>query len=154
MIRRPPRSTLFPYTTLFRSSPAGVAARHPREARPPAGQPAADVEDPLRVPPVEGVGDAQQSRQAAHQPPVPATEGGPAAVALLRPRAAVVTRHQGDDLALARREAVELRVGGEAVRVLVVAAEGGDVSHVVQERRGPPEGARARAATEPPWGSG
>src|SRR3989442_11569176 len=29
MIRRPPRSTLFPYTTLFRSRPAGAAA-HPR----------------------------------------------------------------------------------------------------------------------------
>src|SRR5690348_18220255 len=27
MIRRPPRSTLFPYTTLFRSSPAYSAAR-------------------------------------------------------------------------------------------------------------------------------
>src|SRR2546422_1264623 len=26
MIRRPPRSTLFPYTTLFRSKPAGFAA--------------------------------------------------------------------------------------------------------------------------------
>src|SRR3712207_7663775 len=26
MIRRPPRSTLFPYTTLFRSPPAGMAA--------------------------------------------------------------------------------------------------------------------------------
>src|SRR3989454_6176422 len=26
MIRRPPRSTLFPYTTLFRSSPAGAGA--------------------------------------------------------------------------------------------------------------------------------
>src|SRR5260370_20530620 len=25
MIRRPPRSTLFPYTTLFRSQPAGMA---------------------------------------------------------------------------------------------------------------------------------
>src|SRR5574340_1687061 len=32
MIRRPPRSTLFPYTTLFRSRPArhGTAARPPR----------------------------------------------------------------------------------------------------------------------------
>src|SRR5260221_10766305 len=28
MIRRPPRSTLFPYTTLFRSPGPGVAARH------------------------------------------------------------------------------------------------------------------------------
>src|SRR2546427_8445928 len=27
MIRRPPRSTLFPYTTLFRSSPAGPPDR-------------------------------------------------------------------------------------------------------------------------------
>src|SRR2546426_7818309 len=29
MIRRPPRSTLFPYTPLFRSVVAGVAARAP-----------------------------------------------------------------------------------------------------------------------------
>src|SRR5258708_33306414 len=28
MIRRPPRSTLFPYTTLFRSQPAAVFADH------------------------------------------------------------------------------------------------------------------------------
>src|SRR2546426_9355160 len=27
MIRRPPRSTLFPYTTLFRSPPCGIASR-------------------------------------------------------------------------------------------------------------------------------
>src|SRR2546422_7147825 len=30
MIRRPPRSTLFPYTTLFRSH-AGAARAHPRD---------------------------------------------------------------------------------------------------------------------------
>src|SRR3712207_8697023 len=29
MIRRPPRSTLFPYTTLFRSEALGVAPEHP-----------------------------------------------------------------------------------------------------------------------------
>src|SRR5438132_13844189 len=36
MIRRPPRSTLFPYTTLFRSLPADgrAAARSARAARP------------------------------------------------------------------------------------------------------------------------
>src|SRR3712207_8944639 len=28
MIRRPPRSTLFPYTTLFRSDASGVGAHH------------------------------------------------------------------------------------------------------------------------------
>src|SRR2546426_5892567 len=34
MIRRPPRSTLFPYTTLFRSIrvPPGARSRHPRSA--------------------------------------------------------------------------------------------------------------------------
>src|SRR5437764_10536083 len=30
MIRPPPRSTLFPYTTLFRSTPAAVLSRRPR----------------------------------------------------------------------------------------------------------------------------
>src|SRR3712207_7417121 len=34
MIRRPPRSTLFPYTTLFRSSP--LPACHARRRLPPA----------------------------------------------------------------------------------------------------------------------
>src|SRR3989442_4715964 len=33
MIRRPPRSTLFPYTTLFRSTPARSHAPAPRGAR-------------------------------------------------------------------------------------------------------------------------
>src|SRR3712207_7587899 len=32
MIRRPPRSTLFPYTTLFRSDDARAVARERREA--------------------------------------------------------------------------------------------------------------------------
>src|SRR5258708_31547270 len=32
MIRRPPRSTLFPYTTLFRSRLGGIAAGHERSA--------------------------------------------------------------------------------------------------------------------------
>src|SRR5438876_6049585 len=35
MIRRPPRSTLFPYTTLFRSPP-------PRSTKPPACSPSSD----------------------------------------------------------------------------------------------------------------
>src|SRR3712207_6304549 len=45
MIRRPPRSTLFPYTTLFRSAAAeqsirlaaAIHADHPAEAAAPAG---------------------------------------------------------------------------------------------------------------------
>src|SRR2546430_13666102 len=39
MIRRPPRSTLFPYTTLFRSAPGGLDHDHPAvgAAAPQAG---------------------------------------------------------------------------------------------------------------------
>src|SRR3712207_8362046 len=36
MIRRPPRSTLFPYTTLFRSSANRTFARHMRQEMPDA----------------------------------------------------------------------------------------------------------------------
>src|SRR3712207_3516138 len=35
MIRRPPRSTLFPYTTLFRSAAGRRASRDPRDRREP-----------------------------------------------------------------------------------------------------------------------
>src|SRR3712207_9011848 len=45
MIRRPPRSTLFPYTTLFRSAPLRVA--DPRVQRPPPVREAAR-ERPVR----------------------------------------------------------------------------------------------------------
>src|SRR2546425_3923483 len=52
MIRRPPRSTLFPYTTLFRSRQvaAGAAAEIERAAAGAGGQPAAPVAEaaPLR----------------------------------------------------------------------------------------------------------
>src|SRR3712207_7442196 len=43
MIRRPPRSTLFPYTTLFRS-----AAALPPESRRDVDRPAEVVEPPVR----------------------------------------------------------------------------------------------------------
>src|SRR2546430_12522228 len=36
MIRRPPRSTLFPYTTLFRSLPVGTDRDRPHRAAVPA----------------------------------------------------------------------------------------------------------------------
>src|SRR2546422_11719150 len=43
MIRRPPRSTLFPYTTLFRSHVTGEAERHRRKpAAPRVRQPGDD----------------------------------------------------------------------------------------------------------------
>src|SRR5258705_9929027 len=47
MIRRPPRSTLFPYTTLFRSqSRRRVALRRWREKRPPRARRRAGVGGP------------------------------------------------------------------------------------------------------------
>src|SRR5256886_13585142 len=55
MIRRPPRSTLFPYTTLFRSVPQLVGERHQvhhevaiRAAEPDHGAGGERVEDELR----------------------------------------------------------------------------------------------------------
>src|SRR5258707_4504195 len=53
MIRRPPRSTLFPYTTLFRSHPAGrrvagLAGGRGAEQSPPFGSPKEAVADPAR----------------------------------------------------------------------------------------------------------
>src|SRR5258708_11850829 len=47
MIRRPPRSTLFPYTTLFRSTPPAAAAAATNGAAAPAeaeSEPGADGE--------------------------------------------------------------------------------------------------------------
>src|SRR3712207_8380069 len=52
MIRRPPRSTLFPYTTLFRSPPCWRAARR-RRAHSPRPSPSPPPRAPLlqyRVP--------------------------------------------------------------------------------------------------------
>src|SRR3989442_1532313 len=57
MIRRPPRSTLFPYTTLFRS-PHGKPTRGP-----PVGRPAADeTVDVLRHGLREELGDRKSTR--------------------------------------------------------------------------------------------
>src|SRR2546430_11423474 len=57
MIRRPPRSTLFPYTTLFRSefgmgAELGIenARRAPARAGQVRGHAVADAKDPLCVP--------------------------------------------------------------------------------------------------------
>src|SRR3712207_8247333 len=43
MIRRPPRSTLFPYTTLFRSRHIGVDLEHPQDRPVLVGAPQRDV---------------------------------------------------------------------------------------------------------------
>src|SRR2546426_12189722 len=43
MIRRPPRSTLFPYTTLFRSAEPPRTARRARLVHPASGEPLDEV---------------------------------------------------------------------------------------------------------------
>src|SRR5689334_24851966 len=48
MIRPPPRSTLFPYTTLFRSKPAAEKPA-PAPALPPTRAPASAPAEPLRL---------------------------------------------------------------------------------------------------------
>src|SRR3712207_7934881 len=60
MIRRPPRSTLFPYTTLFRSGPARPRQTRQRPERPlPRVHAPASGEQPV---PVQTVGDGGQAR--------------------------------------------------------------------------------------------
>src|SRR3712207_8759489 len=80
MIRQPPRSTLCPYTTLFRSLAHGVAERAAHRERAPrqravAGQPrltaaddhvlaAEDVPAVALAGRVDGVGDQRQDRKS------------------------------------------------------------------------------------------
>src|SRR3712207_8899979 len=75
MIRRPPRSTLFPYTTLFRSRAEPGAGRRDRLlARPVHGVPRQLVEEPgrrvvRRLPPAGAhrrPGDEQPPRSEEH----------------------------------------------------------------------------------------
>src|SRR5260370_27074657 len=68
MIRRPPRSTLFPYTTLFRSqlvfaAAAGAAARELR-----AGRRAGAVSEPALAAPTHALDERFQSREPARYP--------------------------------------------------------------------------------------
>src|SRR3712207_7729978 len=73
MIRRPPRSTLFPHTTLFRSSlPAHAVDRRVRGVTPAPGAWTTWRGDRLRLGPVEplptslGLGPGELSRSEEH----------------------------------------------------------------------------------------
>src|SRR3712207_6979389 len=61
MIRRPPRSTLFPYTTLFRSEPRRPGARAPDRRAGTGPQVAVCVapDDPVALEQVEVIGHEQ-----------------------------------------------------------------------------------------------
>src|SRR3712207_8529679 len=70
MIRRPPRSTLFPYTTLFRSSP--IADRDSDQAGSRTGAAASAVIAPiLSATPVVIMGSARASSAIPHVSPAP-----------------------------------------------------------------------------------
>src|SRR3989454_6292269 len=56
MIRRPPRSTLFPYTTLFRSRVDRVAARPQHARRGLGGERVAGRDGPARADDLDGRG--------------------------------------------------------------------------------------------------
>src|SRR3712207_7087480 len=72
MIRRPPRSTLFPYTTLFRSR-----AQRPDAGRPAERRIADDAGDPFGVCGEPGVEDrAQIRRPSVHDGDAAAADGG------------------------------------------------------------------------------
>src|SRR2546428_1730317 len=63
MIRRPPRSTLFPYTTLFRSSEGGKI-HEPGAGRELPGALLRDADRQARLPDAPGPGQRHQSRLA------------------------------------------------------------------------------------------
>src|SRR3712207_7319594 len=72
MIRRPPRSTLFPYTTLFRSPschipPAAVAVTDPGTPVVDPTPPAGDVEARQRPPDVQGRSEEHTSELQSRQ---------------------------------------------------------------------------------------
>src|SRR3989442_10110643 len=68
MIRRPPRSTLFPYTTLFRSPrpPAPVGASQGGPAAEPAPEPMAEL-------PAAEIADSGEPMSASVSEPLPET---------------------------------------------------------------------------------
>src|SRR3712207_6935409 len=70
MIRRPPRSTLFPYTTLFRSvQPRGLLRQHGEEGRGRRGERAARRLDQHQLQHQRGVGqraDGELPRSEEH----------------------------------------------------------------------------------------
>src|SRR3712207_9306284 len=66
MIRRPPRSTLFPYTTLFRSDPAHEEDRE-EAAREQQRRPQLDRPSPQRGDPVEHLDPGRYADQERAQ---------------------------------------------------------------------------------------
>src|SRR5688572_11125599 len=102
MIRRPPRSTLFPYTTLFRSPEELHERREPehQDRQPDQRQPEADLPAHLEGPQApEGLGDRERPEQGGdHHDPARAQRADDApepAVERLEPRRGPRERRDG-----------------------------------------------------------
>src|SRR2546425_12733556 len=119
MIRRPPRSTLFPYTTLFRSPSAGHPPRATRPWRPPGNS------GPARASCIRAAGrrPSPDSRWGSR---VPRSGGAPCEQAS--------AEHSADESGDAEDL---LELGGRGLLELIVAALGGRLVRApTQERRG------------------
>src|SRR5258706_7008123 len=64
MIRRPPRSTLFPYTPLFRSQGPGASDKSAPEQHPPAAPPRSPMHQ-AQTPPQQSLASALRSTAGA-----------------------------------------------------------------------------------------
>src|SRR2546430_12008556 len=66
MIRRPPRSTLFPYTTLFRSSTGGKSIRSRKERDYATSDSRNQVDDQVTPFPIEDFDGCTNEKQRKH----------------------------------------------------------------------------------------
>src|SRR5258708_27243428 len=66
MIRRPPRSTLFPYTTLFRSPPRSCQIVAPRCVSSPSALESSPASHPVSPPGLEKATLAETTRSEEH----------------------------------------------------------------------------------------
>src|SRR6266496_2309650 len=115
MIRRPPRSTLFPYTTLFRSGSSGATGRTPGP-RPRITSPGTPAPGPGRKTPAAAARGASSPASATSPSPAGSTTGkersrltttpspDPAAAAVIRPPPGSRSGASGEQ---ARRTAVD-----------------------------------------------
>ena len=93
-----------------------------------------EVADRAHVSAIEAIGHAQERRQALDAPAQRPCRARRSCGALLRRRAAMIARHVGDHDLIRRRDAEQIRVKNEMVRVLVVPLVADVIAGVVQQR--------------------
>src|SRR2546427_11225586 len=137
MIRRPPRSTLFPYTTLFRS-PGGIGGARPdrRRRRPPRRVLGADAR-------------ALGRRRGGRARPRGGRERDDARGLGRRAAARLDRRRQPDDAPLAARSREERLGARTARRVRPQLLRGPQLGHARRARGGHHGGPRRQAAPLP-----